>query len=123
MRLILLIGFGSFIGGVSRYLVTLFIQNKYLSSFPFGTMAVNIIGCFLIGLVYGLSDKGTFNAEWRIFLATGILGGFTTFSSFSHETITLLREEHYLYAFANVGLSIILGLTATIAGILLIKNI
>lgn len=123
MRIILLLGFGSFLGGISRYLVTIYINNRYLSNFPFGTLAVNIFGCFLIGIIYGLTEKGNLNAEWRLFLATGIMGGFTTFSSFSHETITLLREEHYLYAFANLGFSILLGLAATLAGIFLIKSI
>ena len=123
MKIILLIGFGSFLGGISRYLITIYIHNRYLSNFPFGTMAVNFIGCFLIGLVYGLTEKGNISAEWRLFLATGILGGFTTFSSFSHETVTLLREEEYVYAFANLGFSILLGLAATLAGIFIIKSI
>ena len=123
MKIILLIGLGSFLGGISRYLVTIYIHNRYLSNFPFGTLAVNVIGCFLIGLVYGITEKGNLSAEWRIFLATGILGGFTTFSSFSHETVTLLREKEYLYAFSNLGLSIFLGHAATLAGIFLIKSI
>lgn len=123
MKFILLIGLGSFLGGISRYLLTIYINNRYLPNFPFGTLAVNIIGCFLIGLVYGFTEKGNVSDEWRLFLATGILGGFTTFSSFSHETITLLREQHYLYAFANVGFSIFLGLAATLAGIFVTKSI
>ncbi len=123
MKIVLLIGFGSFLGGIGRYLISIYINNRYLSNFPFGTLAVNVIGCFLIGIVYGLTEKGNINGEWRLFLATGILGGFTTFSSFSHETVTLLREEHYLYAFANLGFSILLGLAATLAGIFIIKSI
>jgi len=87
MKIVLLVGFGSFIGGMSRYLVTLFVQNKILSTFPYGTLAVNIIGCFLIGVIYGLSEGGNMNPEWRLFLATGIMGGFTTFSSFSNEQV------------------------------------
>ncbi|HEV2833420.1 MAG TPA: CrcB family protein [Hanamia sp.] len=79
MKILLAIGVGSFIGGISRYLMTLFIQNKFLSAFPYGTFVVNITGCFLIGIVYALSEKGNINAEWRIFLAPGILGGFNTF--------------------------------------------
>lgn len=123
MKIVLLIGLGSFLGGISRYLITVYINNRYLPHFPFGTMAVNVIGCFLIGIVYGLTEKGNINNEWRLFLATGILGGFTTFSSFSHETVTLLRNEEYLYAFANIGISILLGLAATLAGIFVIKSI
>lgn len=121
MKILLAIGLGSFIGGVSRYLITLLIQNKFLSTFPYGTLAVNIIGCFLIGIVYGLSDRGNVSEGWRLFLATGILGGFTTFSSFSNDTVSLIRDAQYWQAFSYVGLSIIIGLAATFTGISLIK--
>jgi CrcB protein len=121
MKIVLLVGLGSFIGGISRYLVTLFIQNKFLSSFPFGTLVVNITGCFLIGVIYGFSDRGSMNAEWRIFLATGIMGGFTTFSSFSNETVSMLRDAQYWPAFSYVALSMIIGLAATFGGISFIK--
>ena len=121
MKIVLLIGLGSFLGGISRYFLTIYINNRYLSNFPLGTLAVNVLGCFFIGLVYGLTEKGNINAEWRLFLATGILGGFTTFSTFSHETVTLLRNEQYLYAFSNLGFSILLGLAATFAGIFIMK--
>ncbi|MGN6194390.1 MAG: fluoride efflux transporter CrcB [Ginsengibacter sp.] len=121
MKIILFVGLGSFIGGISRYLVSLFIQNKVLSTFPYGTLAVNIIGCFLIGIIYGFSDRGNMNVEWRLFLATGIMGGFTTFSSFSNETVSMLRDAQYLQAFSYVAFSVIVGLAATFAGISLIK--
>ncbi|HXS54642.1 MAG TPA: fluoride efflux transporter CrcB [Hanamia sp.] len=121
MKIILFVGLGSFIGGISRYLVSLFIQNKFLSTFPYGTLAVNIIGCFLIGIIYGFSERGNMNAEWRIFLATGIMGGFTTFSSFSNETVSMLRDAQYLQAFSYVAFSVIIGIAATFAGISLIK--
>jgi CrcB protein len=121
MKIVLLVGLGSFIGGISRYLITLFVQNKILSTFPYGTMAVNIIGCFLIGTIYALSERGNWNPEWRIFLATGIMGGFTTFSSFSNETVSMLRDAEYWPAFTYVALSVIIGLAATFAGISLIK--
>jgi CrcB protein len=121
MKIVLLVGLGSFIGGISRYLVTLFVQNKILSTFPYGTMAVNIIGCFLIGTIYALSERGNWNPEWRIFLATGVMGGFTTFSSFSNETVSMLRDAEYWPAFTYVALSVIIGLAATFAGISLIK--
>lgn len=121
MKILLAIGLGSFLGGISRYLVTLFVQNKFLSTFPYGTLAVNIIGCFLIGIVYGLSARGNINVEWRLFLATGVLGGFTTFSSFSNDTVSLLRDAQYLHAFSYVALSVLVGLVATFGGISLIK--
>mgnify|MGYP001553348423 CR=1 FL=1 len=121
MKILLVVGVGSFIGGAARYLVTLLIQNKFLSTFPYGTLAVNIIGCFLIGVIYGLSEKGNLSGEWRIFLATGIMGGFTTFSSFSNDTVSMLRDAQYWQALSYVGSSIIIGLAATFIGISLIK--
>lgn len=121
MKIVLAIGLGSFIGGISRYLITLFIQNKLLSTFPYGTLCVNILGCFLIGVIYGLSERGNVSPAWRLFLATGIMGGFTTFSSFSNETVSMLRDAEYVAAFSYVAYSLILGLAATFGGISLIK--
>jgi fluoride exporter len=121
MKIVLLVGFGSFIGGMFRYLVTLLVQNRILSTFPYGTFVVNITGCFLIGVIYALSERGNWNPEWRIFLATGIMGGFTTFSSFSNETVGMLRDAEYWPAFSYIAFSIIIGLAATFGGISLIK--
>lgn len=121
MRLILTIGAGSFIGGILRYLISLSVQSKVLSTFPYGTLTVNVAGCLLIGLVYGLSDRFTISPEMRLFLATGILGGFTTFSAFSNETIGMLRDGQYWMAGIYIAVSIILGLLATIGGIVITK--
>ncbi|MEO6188671.1 MAG: fluoride efflux transporter CrcB [Ginsengibacter sp.] len=121
MKIILAVGIGSCIGGLCRYFLTQIIQNKVLSTFPFGTLAVNIIGCLVIGIVFGLSEKGNFNAEWRMFLVTGILGGFTTFSSFSNESVGMLRDGQLWYAFAYISASVIIGLLATFTGISIIK--
>ncbi|HVZ95956.1 MAG TPA: fluoride efflux transporter CrcB [Chitinophagaceae bacterium] len=121
MKIILAIGIGSFIGGIFRYLLSLFIQNKILTTFPYGTLTVNILACFLIGVVYGFSERGNINSEWRLFLATGILGGFSTFSTFSNETVSLLRDGQLWYAFGYVISSLVIGLAATFGGISLIK--
>jgi fluoride exporter len=121
MKIILAIGIGSCIGGIFRYLLSQFIQNKFLSAFPFGTMSVNIIGCFLIGFIFGLSERGNFTMEWRLFLVTGFLGGFTTFSSFSNETVALLRDGQIWHAFIYITCSVVIGLLATFTGISLIK--
>ncbi len=121
MKIIVAIGIGSCIGGISRYLLSQFIQNKFLSSFPFGTLGVNIIGCFLIGIVFGVSERGNLSNEWRLFLATGVLGGFTTFSAFSNETVGLLREGQLWHAFTYIACSVLIGLLATFTGISLIK--
>lgn len=116
MKILLAIGAGSFIGGVCRFLFSQFIQTKFPSSFPVGTFAVNVIGCLFIGVVYGLFLKNSLSNEWKLFLATGILGGFTTFSAFSYETIELLKTGRITFAVLYVIASILLGLTATFIG-------
>lgn len=123
MKIILAIGTGSFIGGVLRYLLSQFVQAKFLSTFPFGTLAVNIIGCFFIGLVFGISEKINMPQEWRLFLATGLIGGFTTFSSFSNETFGMIRDGQLWYASAYIGSSVVIGLIATFVGIIITKLI
>lgn len=117
------IGAGSFIGGVLRYLIAEFVQTKHLTNFPIGTLTVNIIGCFIIGIVFGLADKGNLTQEWRLFLATGLLGGFTTFSAFSIETVGMFRDGQFWSAAAYISLSVILGLFAAFIGISIIKLI
>jgi len=121
MKLLFAIGAGSFIGGISRYLLALLIQGKFQTGFPLGTFSVNLLGCFLIGLVMGFTERSGLNENTRLFLVTGILGGFTTFSAFSYDAIHLLRENHYvsalLYIFGSVGS----GLVATISGMALFR--
>lgn len=121
MKLIIAIGTGSFFGGILRYLLSQFIQTKALSDFPYGTFFVNIIGCFLIGLVYGLFERGNLANEWRLFLATGLIGGFTTFSAFSVESINLLRNGQVGYASIYIVSSVFIGLIATYIGLETIK--
>jgi CrcB protein len=121
MKLILAIGVGSFIGGVFRYLLSILIQSKTATGFPLGTLTVNMIGCFFIGIVFGFFDKGTMSHEWKLFLATGVIGGFTTFSAFSMETFALFREGHTGYAFLYIVASVLLGLLATYGAYLLVK--
>jgi CrcB protein len=118
MTNILLVGAGGFIGSVLRYLVGGAVQvSMKRLDFPYGTLAVNLIGCFVIGLLahYGES-RGAFSTEARAFIFIGILGGFTTFSSFGNETIDLMREGFMMNALANVGANVILGLLAVLLG-------
>lgn len=123
MRSILLVGMGSFIGGAARFLVQLWAQGRWGLAFPWGTLSVNITGCFLIGLIFAYSLKGQVSQDWRLFLVTGICGGYTTFSAFSMETITLLRTGEWLSAGGYISASVILGLLSTFAGILLVRFI
>lgn len=121
MKLVLLVGIGSFMGGMFRYILSLFIHSKIGTTFPIGTLSVNILGSLLIGIVFGLSERSNLSVEWRLFLATGILGGFTTFSSFSNESLGLIREGQFLLAGSYIFGSVILGLAATFMGISIVK--
>ena len=123
MKFILLVGAGSFLGGIFRYLLSELIQSKTSLSFPYGTLTLNLIGCFAIGLVYGLVEKGQINIEWRLLIATGILGGFTTFSAFSMETFSLIRVGNMWHAILYVSLSIVIGILATVIGFTIVKSI
>ncbi len=121
-RLILIVGAGGFIGTVSRFLISRFFQNHILSSFPYGTFIVNMLGCLLIGIIYGLSVKGNLlSTEMRLFLAVGLCGGFTTFSSFASENLILLKDGNFFYFALYTGLSVFLGLMATYFGNIIIK--
>jgi CrcB protein len=122
MKILFLIGTGSFMGGIFRYLLSKIIQAKTLSVFPFGTLTVNILGCFFIGIVFGLVDKNSINQEWKLFLTTGLLGGFTTFSAFSIESINLFKGGQFWYAAAYISASIFLGLAATYFGKMIIDS-
>lgn len=123
-RIFLLIAIGSGLGGVCRFLCQQFMQKHYPASIPLGTLSVNIIGCFLIGIIYGLSVKSNvLSPEFRLLAATGFCGGFTTFSSFAYENIVLMQEGKVLYAALYVSLSLIIGFFAVYAGTLSIKLI
>jgi CrcB protein len=114
-----LVGVGGMLGSVARYLAQLAALRLGASAFPAGTLAVNVLGSFLIGLVYGWSGKaGDPAPAWRLFLTTGFCGGFTTFSAFSLESITLLRAGNLSYALLYIGVSVLSGLGACLAGLL-----
>jgi CrcB protein len=121
IKLLFFIGSGSFLGGVFRYVLSLLIQQKNTTCFPLSTFFVNIFGCFFIGLVYSWSVKGQISEDMRLFLATGILGGFTTFSAFSYETMSLLRQGQTNIAVLYIVASIIIGICATLLGFKLLE--
>ena len=121
-RNVLLVAIGSMIGGVARYLCALGLARSTTGAFPYGTFAVNVVGCLLIGLVYGCAERFEwFSPDLRLFLATGFCGGFTTFSSFAYENIELLQDKDYLTFAAYSCLSFILGLGAAYVGVSLTK--
>lgn len=121
MRSILYVGAGSFIGGILRYLLSTWVY-KILGNplFPYGTLAVNSLGCFAIGFLAGLAEtRSIFSAEDRLFIFIGILGGFTTFSSVALETLWLARGTQGLAALTNIGLQLFFGMLAVWSGNLL----
>jgi len=116
----LLVGLGGGIGSMLRYASYLFLSNK---NFPFATLTVNIIGSFIIGLVLALSVKDeNFLNNWKLFLATGICGGFTTFSALSAENVALLQTGKYFIALVYVAASIVLGIAAAWLGFKLVPT-
>jgi len=122
IRTLLLVGTGGFLGSISRYLASRFLQNTIPSSFPYGTFFVNIAGCLLIGIIYGFSERSSLlTPGWKLFLAAGFCGGFTTFSTFANENLALLRDGEFFYFFLYTGLSVFLGIAATFFGVLITK--
>jgi len=106
------VALGGALGSVSRYLVGMWVQTTSQSiDFPYGTLTVNLIGCFVIGFLSQLAEtRGVFTPETRALVFIGVLGGFTTFSSFGNDSINLLRDGETFNALANVGANVIFGL-------------
>ncbi len=118
----MIVGFGGFIGTAARFLISRYFQENVASVFPWGTFIVNIVGCLLIGLIYGISEKGDLmSPEVRLFLTVGICGGFTTFSTFSNDAFILLRQDEWIRFAFYTSLSFFLGLLAVYAGRLTTK--
>ena len=121
---VLLVGAGGFLGAVARYgMVTGVARLVSQPTFPWGVLAANVVGSLIIGVLAGLSEsRNLFSAEARLFLFIGLLGGFTTFSSITNDTLTLVRESNYLSALGNVALSFVLGMAAVTVGYVLAKG-
>lgn len=123
MTRIILVALGGAIGASSRYLLGMWLQTRLSSDFPWGTFVINTSGSFLIGLVLGLVNTGTLSAEARLFLAVGVLGGYTTFSSFSYETLELLSDGNIQAFLFNALGQLVAGLLAVYLGIVLSRSL
>ena len=118
MTKLFVIGAGGFIGAVLRYLVSGWVHRLADSyNFPYGTLAVNLIGCLFIGACSQLDElHAVFAPQWRIFLFIGLFGAFTTYSTFGNETYNLMADRRLLPALANVAIHVVFGLAAVWAG-------
>ena len=122
IRTLLLVGAGGFLGSIGRYLISyIFLSRNYQQLFPYPTLIANLVGCFLIGILIGWSVKLT--KEQLVFLVTGFCGGFTTFSSFSMENITLIQKGELKLAAVYTLTSIVVGLALTAGGYFLAKQV
>lgn len=116
------IGIGAAIGANLRYLVGQAMATWFGAGFPWGTLSINVTGSFLIGVIATLlGERLSVGSEWRLFLVVGVLGGYTTFSSFSLETFVLFDADRWLSGIAYVAASVLLGLGACALGIMLVR--
>ena len=117
VRLLLIAVFGA-IGTLARYGLQGVVQVRIGSTFPYGTLLVNLTGCFLLGLIGQVTlNRMIISPEWRVAIAVGYFGGYTTFSSFGWETAKMLEAGEWLWATAYVTASVALGLLLSVAGI------
>ena len=124
MKSLLLVGLGGFLGAIARWQLGGWVdrlapggEDDGALRFPLGIFVVNGIGCLLIGVLFGwFSTREGFSESWRMFAAVGFLGAFTTFSTFSHNTLTLFQDGQANFAFANIFGSVVVGLLAVWAG-------
>jgi CrcB protein len=117
------IAIGGAIGTLLRYVVSGFTHRFADATFPWGTLAVNLTGCFIIGFLWEVFDKGAFSPTIRLLVFVGFLGGYTTFSSFGLETFTLMRDGEYRLALVNILASNILGILLVFAGFFSARNL
>lgn len=119
MKLILIAGLGGAVGAAGRYALTSILLRVMGPQFPWGTLAVNVLGSLAMGVVFGLlqSRFEAFSPELRLFLTVGVLGGFTTFSAFSLDVVSLLQRQDLWGATLYIGVSVVLSIGALAAGL------
>lgn len=115
------VAMGGAIGASARYGVSLMLESS-VGRFPFATLTVNILGSFLLGLLFAINQHHSVADHWRLFIGVGVLGAFTTFSTFSVEVVSLMHQGETLKAAAHAGLNIILCLVAVVAAMALYNN-
>jgi CrcB protein len=122
---ILLVGAGGFLGSIARYITTISIDKRLNSFFPYGTLTVNLLGSFFLGMILSMVIKktGTTAEQWKLLMGTGFCGGFTTFSAFAFENVSLLEARFSGTALIYTALSLAFGVVAVWAGMLLGKNL
>ncbi|MEK6557988.1 MAG: fluoride efflux transporter CrcB [Candidatus Margulisiibacteriota bacterium] len=119
----LLVGMGGAVGSVARWLISVLVYDLWKHSIPWATLMVNLLGCFLIGLSWGLLGHYGVSPLMKVFVLTGILGGFTTFSTFSLEMLFLVRENQWFVAILTILVSNIGGLLLTALGMMLTHKV
>ncbi|MEV7069703.1 fluoride efflux transporter CrcB [Streptomyces sp. NPDC091972] len=119
----LLVVMGAMVGAPLRYLTDRAVQSRHDSVFPWGTFAVNVTGCLVLGLLTGAAAAGAAGSHLRLLLGTGLCGALTTYSTFSYETLRLAGTGARLYAVANVAASVVAGLGAAFAGVALAQAV
>jgi fluoride exporter len=117
MTKLLVIGCGGFIGAVARYGLTFWIESRWVTAVPLGTMAVNVLGCFALGFLMAyVAERPGWSPEALLFLRVGLLGAFTTFSTLGFETVELLERGQWRAGLLSMGGHLLLGLLAVVIG-------
>ena len=124
LKPLLIVGAGSFIGGAMRYLLSTLMKNACGQGFPWGTLAVNLLGCFLFGIIFAIFSKNSSaDNTLYLFLTTGVCGGFTTFSTFANESVQMLQHGNTSGFIGYVATSVIAGFALIALGYLIVKAV
>lgn len=122
LKSVLLVGVGSFFGGALRYAISMFMKSACGNAFPWGTLIVNLLGCFAIGVIFALFGKyGSTNNGWCLLLTTGVCGGFTTFSTFANESMLMLQNGNWSGFVGYVTTSLVVGFALVALGYWIVK--